>query len=57
MTQTLNFNANEHIENAIAAIDADILDLQTKRTQIAAMINGTTTQATVEKKIHNVCGS
>jgi hypothetical protein len=40
MPRSKNFDANEHLANALAAIDAQISTLQTKRNQLASIIGG-----------------
>lgn len=40
MPRDTNFDPNQHIVKALAAIDAQIAQLQTKRNQLAAVIGG-----------------
>jgi glycerate-2-kinase len=40
MPRGTNFDPNEHINNALAALDAQIVELQAKRGQLAAVLGG-----------------
>ena len=40
MPRSKSFDANQHLSQALAAIDAQINELQTKRTQLAAIMGG-----------------
>ena len=47
MPRSKNFDANEHLAQALSALDVQIQELQATRTQLAALIGGgkTTTKA------------
>ncbi len=40
MPRSKNFDANQHLAKALAAIDAQLATLQAKRTQLASIIGG-----------------
>ncbi len=51
MPRSKNFDANEHLAKALAAIDAQIGTLQAKRNQLASIIGGAGKAAKTSDKV------
>lgn len=50
MPRSTEFDPNQHLTNALSALDAQIASLQNKRAQLAAIIGGAKTSVKVTAK-------